>query len=391
MAQIREFESTTESYFILDGVSYPKVYEAMLDSQYSDTKIKLVGTNRDTTPLVFSTQYTNIRVDGDSFDTALEAISRLNQIVFSKGGGSGGGGTSNQNSINRIPSATYSELGITPESTIEEKQTAISAFLEGYDNVETDNLFFEIKEDEPSFNFDVTGNWNLTTDGDDNPTPITDAVSFKTWLESGWTSEQYESPNSFADVVVSDFSLVGGRLTANVTTSGGYYFALEGLEITQVNSVSISDFTALGLAYNQITTFNPTIALPTGLEHLKLNDNQITNFNPTIALPTGLQGLDLSSNQITTFNPTLPLPSGLKYLYFNNNQLTDFNPTIALPTGLQTLGLYDNQIIDWSLSEPWANSLPNGTGVIRTRNNPTSSNGTNFKTILESKGYTVIS
>jgi len=93
MAQIREFESTTESYFILDGVSYPKVYEAMLDNGYSDTKIKLVGTNRDTTPLVFSTQYMNIRVDGDSFDTALEAISRLNQIVFSKGGGSGGGGT----------------------------------------------------------------------------------------------------------------------------------------------------------------------------------------------------------------------------------------------------------------------------------------------------------
>ena len=95
MAQIREFESTTESYFILDGVSYPKVYEAMLDNGYSDTKIKLVGTNRDTTPLVFSTQYTNIRVDGDSFDTALEAISRLNQIVFSKGGGSGTGGATN--------------------------------------------------------------------------------------------------------------------------------------------------------------------------------------------------------------------------------------------------------------------------------------------------------
>lgn len=93
MAQIREFESTTESYFILDGVNYPKVYEAMLDNGYSDTKIKLVGTNRDTTPLVFSTEYTNIRVDGDSFDTASEAISRLNQVVFSKGGGSGGGGT----------------------------------------------------------------------------------------------------------------------------------------------------------------------------------------------------------------------------------------------------------------------------------------------------------
>ena len=93
MAQIREFESTTESYFILDGVSYPKVYEAMLDNGYSDTKIKLVGTNRDTTPLVFSTEYTNILVDGEDFDTASEAISRLNQVVFSKGGGSGGGGT----------------------------------------------------------------------------------------------------------------------------------------------------------------------------------------------------------------------------------------------------------------------------------------------------------
>lgn len=93
MAQIREFESTTESFFILDGVSYPKVYEAMIDSSYSNTKIKLVSTSRDTLPLVFSTEYTNIRVDGDSFGSASEAISRLNQVVFSKGGGSGDGGT----------------------------------------------------------------------------------------------------------------------------------------------------------------------------------------------------------------------------------------------------------------------------------------------------------
>ena len=64
-----------------------------------------------------------------------------NPVVSSTGGGS------EQNNINRIPSATYAELGITPESTVEEKQTAITTFLEGYDNVETDNLFFEIKED----------------------------------------------------------------------------------------------------------------------------------------------------------------------------------------------------------------------------------------------------
>ena len=64
-----------------------------------------------------------------------------NPVVSSTGGGS------EQNNFNRVPSATYSELGITPESTVEEKQTAITTFLEGYDNVETDNLFFEIKED----------------------------------------------------------------------------------------------------------------------------------------------------------------------------------------------------------------------------------------------------
>ena len=332
-----------------------------------------------------------------------------NPVVSSTGGGS------EQNNFNRIPSATYTELGITPESTVEEKQTAIATFLEGYDNVETDNLFFEIKEDVIEYNFDVTANWNLTTEGDGStPAPVTDVISFKSWLESGWTSEQWDSPNSFADVVVSDFSLVGGRLTANVTTSGGNYFALEGLEITQVNSVSIGDFIFLGLEGNQIVDFNPTIALPTGLLEIYLNSNQIVDFNPTIPLPTGLQKLYLYDNQIINFNPTIPLPTGLQNLYLNSNQIinfnptialptglqaldvsgnqiVDFNPTIALPTGLQTLGLYDNQIIDWSLSESWANSLPNGSALIYTNNNLTSSNGTNFKTILESKGYTVIS
>ena len=231
---------------------------------------------------------------------------------------SGGGGTDQENII-KIPSATYSELGITAESTIEEKQAAIATFLEGYDNAETDVLFFEIKEDSPMFNFDVTGNWNLTTDVKRNPTPITNAESFKTWLESGSTLQQYY-PNSFRDVVVSDFNLEENRLTANVTTSGGSYFAMSGLEITEVSNVSIGDFLHLNLS---------------------------------------------------------------------NNQIVDFNPTVALPTGLLYLNLYNNQIVDWSLSEPWANSLPNGSGSIDTRRNPTSSYNTNFKKILTSKGYTV--
>ena len=381
MAQIREFESTTESYFILDGVSYPKVYEAMLDNGYSDTKIKLVGTNRDTTPLVFSTEYTNIRVDGDSFDTALEAISRLNQIVFSKGGGSGtggatnvitedsdtviftgngtagnplsaesvGGGTNNSDTIAKTIEVTLDDLEVATEEEVTPQ--IIADYFNSLGLVKSEKDFYIIKvttpePPEPILNFfDVTGNWDLTTEGDGSThAPVTDAESFKTWLESGWTTEQYDSSNSFADVVVSDFSLVDGRLTANVTTSGGDYFALEGLEITQVNSVSIGDFKTLGLAYNQLTTFNPTIPLPTGLEKLNLSSNQITNFNPTIPLPTGLQVLDLGNNQI----------------------------------------------IDWSLSEPWANSLPTGTTYIGTEGNPTSSNGTTFESILTAKGYTVI-
>ena len=73
------------------------------------------------------------------------------------------GGGSEQESFNRIPSATYSELGITPESTIEEKQIAISNFLEGYNNDGKDVLFFEIKDNtEPETNtlkiIDLTNN-----------------------------------------------------------------------------------------------------------------------------------------------------------------------------------------------------------------------------------------
>ena len=122
MAQIRNFTSTNDSYFVLDGVSYPKVYEAMLDNGYTKDRVKLVGTNRDSSPLVFSTHYSNIRVDGASFASANAAISRLNQVVFSKGGGSGDGGTGiqsiqegdnisidNTDPLNPIVSATITE------------------------------------------------------------------------------------------------------------------------------------------------------------------------------------------------------------------------------------------------------------------------------------------
>lgn len=225
----------------------------------------------------------------------------------------GGGKT---DTVARTINFTLEDLGVATESEITPQMVA--DYFNSLGLEKSENEFYILKQ--IVYNFDVTANWNLTTDVDGNNTPVTDSNSFKTWLESGWTPEQWDSPNSFQDVVVSDFNLVNGRLTANVITSGGEYFALEGLEITQVNSVSIGDFTTLGLS---------------------------------------------------------------------SNQLTSFNPTIALPTGLQNLGLSDNQIVDWSLSEPWANSLPTGTAYIYTQNNPTSSNGTTFKSILTGKGYNV--
>ena len=339
--------------------------------------------------------------------------------------------STDSDTVARTINFTLEDLGVATESEITPQMVA--DYFNSLSLEKSENEFYILKQ--IIYNFDVTANWNLTTDGDGNSSPITDATSFKTWLESGWTPAQYDSPNSFQDVVVSDFSLVNGRLQGIVSTSGGDYFALETLEVTDVKEISIGDYNTLGLGINQITEFNPTIALPTGLQYLDLTSNQITDFNPTFALPTGLQDLYLNSNQITTFNPTQPLPSGLRYLYLYNNQITTFNPTQPLPTGLQNLylssnqittfnptiplptglqnlllennqittfnptqplptglkNLYlnNNQITDWSLSEPWANSLPNGTTNILTYKNLTSSNGTTFKSILTGKGYAV--
>ena len=248
-----------------------------------------------------------------------------NPVVSSTGGGS------EQNNFNRIPSATYSELGITPESTIEEKQTAITTFLEGYDNAETDNLFFEIKEDiEPEFpiNFDVAStDWVGISEAD-----------FITVLEN----------TGISDVVINSFTNTNGRIQCNLECTfldyeGSAVLALGYLNITEVNIINI----------------------------------------------IGLQILGLQNNLITDFNPTIPLPIGLQTLNLYSNRITDFNPAFVLPNGLVALELGNNLIADWSLSEIWANSQPNGTAFIDTEANPASSEGTNFKIILESKGWTV--
>ena len=150
----------------------------------------------------------------------------------------------------------------------------------------------------------------------------------------------------------------------------------------------------LNLQQNQIVTFDPTIALPSSLQYLALFENQIVTFDPTIALPSSLEILDLGSNQIVMFDPSIGLPSSLETLVLSHNQIVTFNPTILLPSGLRTLWLSNNQMTTagYTGSEPWANtmSVVPGRGSVFFNNNPNSVSGTNLRTILIAKGWSVI-
>ena len=206
-------------------------------------------------------------------------------------------------------------------------------------------------------NFDITGNWNLTTP------PVVDALSFKTFLESGYDGDGNQ--NIFSDVVITDFSLIGGRLTCNLfALENSSNFNLASLEITDVslfgdiiglsnislytNNISNANdttwpnsMTQLDLSDNQIINFNPSTLLPNSLNTLLLINNQIVNFNPTFQLPNSLSSLYLSGNQIVTFNPSVPLPSSLNNLLLSNNLIVNFNPSIPLPSLTQIVLSYN--------------------------------------------------
>ena len=155
-----------------------------------------------------------------------------------------------------------------------------------------------------------------------------------------------------------------------------------------------SGLTGLDLYNNQIVTFDPTLPLPSGLIQLVLNGNNIVTFNPTLALPSGLTGLYLNNNQIVTFDPPNLLPSSLTNLSLNNNQIVTFNPTLNLPISLTYLNLGSNEMTTagYTASEPWANAMTviPGRGNIYFGDNVNSPSGTNLKTILIAKGWTII-
>jgi len=218
-------------------------------------------------------------------------------------------------------------------------------------------------------------------------------VDSSDWAGSGITDQA--SFDSTLGVTTSDFLLSGNNIKANILTTTGNTLELKSKTLTNVNYITVSGLQNLQLSDNQLTTFNPTIALPSSLQQLKLHVNQITTFNPTIALPSSLEFLNLYGNQIVNFNPTLPLPTSLQILNLNINQLTTFNPTIALPSSLQILYLNNNQMTTsgYTASEPWANGIhtaPSG-GTILFQGNTNSASGTNLEAILISKGWNVLS
>jgi len=273
-------------------------------------------------------------------------------------------------------------------------------------------------------NFDVTADWGGLAS-------VSDETSFISFLEG----------QGLMNVIVSDFTLTAGRLICYLSCDGTA-ISLSSIGVSDVNKVSgingledldltgnqITDFnplialpntlTQLNLAGNQIVTFdpsiplpsgllrlyiganpivtfNPSIALPSSLEELTIGDSFIEVFDPSIALPSSLKILEIAQCQIVDFNPSIPLPSGLEQLQLGGNQMVYFNPSIALPQSLVSLSLITNQmnIAGYAISETWAILQPSFTSncTINFTANINSVSGTNLETILLTKNTTIIS
>ena len=117
----------------------------------------------------------------------------------------------------------------------------------------------ECEEVQPTYNFDLTTpNW--ASEG------VTDEASFINWLGS----------KGLRNIVVTDFNLVGDRIFCNMTADGTIY-NLSGFGLVNADKIGVvNGLTTLHLNFNQIVTFNPSIALPSSLTFLDLNFNQMT-------------------------------------------------------------------------------------------------------------------
>lgn len=243
-----------------------------------------------------------------------------------------------------------------------------------------------------TYNFDLEMDWSILKDSVGNPYSVTDQSTFTQWLTNGMDSLG-DANNDFTNIIITDFVKTGNRIQCNLTADCTK-IALQNNTIVSVTKLGVlNGLDKLFLYNNQITTFNPSIALPSTLTQLQLQNNQIVTFNPTLPLPAGLIELNLAGNQIVTFNPTLPLPSTLEVLELGGNNIVIFNPTNSLPISLTGFSLDNNQMTTagYTSSEPWANSQPafSSNCNINFGSNINSVTGTNLETILLTKNCTI--
>ena len=272
------------------------------------------------------------------------------------------------------------------------------------------------------YNFDVTANWSGNG--------VTSAATFISFMNS----------RGMSSIVITVFNLVGNRLQMAYTASAAT-LDLRFLSVTdyQKGANALSGLQNLDLNFNELTIFDPVEPCPINLFNLSvsfnplsyINTNKInfiiynisagaTNTLSSFVLNRSLPNLELiilGGNRLSTLGITavqsnltfLELANGntfstfeygnlfpkLAYLAFSSQQFVRFNPTIPLSNTINTIQFNGCKFTTQGYidSEPWANSLTvrPGRGTINFQDNPASALGTNLKTILESKGFTVLS
>jgi Leucine-rich repeat (LRR) protein len=149
-------------------------------------------------------------------------------------------------------------------------------------------------------------------------------------------------------------NLAGNQITS-LNSVVGLPDVLQSLDLSynQISSFIPTSSLPMGLTdlylnNNKITGFTSTTPYPTNLQNLYLNNNLLTSFNPAFPF-NSLFTLNLSYNQLTSFTPTMALPTGLNTLDLSYNSITTFSPVIPFPNTINGLYLNNNSLITSSI------------------------------------------
>jgi len=217
-----------------------------------------------------------------------------------------------------------------------------------------------------------------------NPVFSQDQTSGTLTVGREYTIQKYNASDNFTSVA---------NVQSGVINTDGCVFIATGttpvwsassiLTVAKINDIEAYD--------TELTTYNPSVALPSSLRYLDFSDNKpyggvgsnqgtfgqsgLTTFDPTIALPNGLLNLDLSNNSLIIFNPTPNIPTTITYLSLQDNLFTT--------AGTNNTLYYLSNI----LTGPVGNLYLDGTGNAGPTVGPP--DGTAAVTTLQGNGYSV--